>query len=625
MQDTRKAALAWAARGFAVFPLSPATNRPVVEDWPNVATKDPERIAELWGDNAYNIGCHCDGMIVVDVDVKKGKPGIASMVDLDLPLDTLTVKTPSGGLHLYYRGPNVPNRVGTLAPGLDVRSKGGYVVAPGSSRNGVPYELVNDVAVLDAPEDLISRAGAVREKSTAPAVEVDQGAAMSRAIQWLQNEAPIAVEFDGGDGTTYQVACQLRDWGVTELNALLAMSTYWNGRCAPPWEPAELQTKVENAFRYATGTAGAQTVEAEYADVKIPPIEKAAAPEWDWIDEGDEWRVNVNWLVYGVLPQAGVGVLTAPSGAGKTFLAFHLAKCLALAEPFFDAEVDEKGGTVLLNAESPGSPRRRLAALESPERLPISALNIDSLGKKGALAALVAPLMAKSAEFQAKFGVPLRLVVLDTLSASGLLDDESDNAKAAAVVKALGKVAAKLGVFLLILHHPTKEGRGERGAGAIRGSADVMLTATREEYSPVRDLAVTKARDGEERELGSYTLPTVILGEDDKGRPIVSCTVTTGPTSSRSTRPPAHLDCFIEAANSLLDGPSAVMSEGKRFIEEGIVETQFYETKDGSRDRGLMRQQYHKARQYALNMGLFDTRTFDRREHFCRLEIEAVT
>lgn len=48
---------------------------------------------------------------------------------------TVVVVTPSGGRHLWLSGPPeavVPNSAGRLAPGIDIRGAGGYLVGPGS-------------------------------------------------------------------------------------------------------------------------------------------------------------------------------------------------------------------------------------------------------------------------------------------------------------------------------------------------------------------------------------------------------------------------------------------------------------------------------------------------------------
>ena len=86
-----------------------------------------------------------------------GRQGEESLIELQrrgchLP-DTYTVKTGGGGQHLYFlwpEGAGVRNSAGKIAPGLDVRGHGGYVVAPPSLHaSGARYE-VNESAVPPA-------------------------------------------------------------------------------------------------------------------------------------------------------------------------------------------------------------------------------------------------------------------------------------------------------------------------------------------------------------------------------------------------------------------------------------------------------------------------------------------
>src|SRR5690606_13004993 len=100
---------------------------------------------------------------VLDVD---NKPGGANGFDwLDeveaehgpLPY-TRRVKTPNGGLHIFFTYvPGTRNR-GALGAGVDVRSEGGYVVAAGSQMaDGRAYEWVDaDAPIADAPDWLLA-------------------------------------------------------------------------------------------------------------------------------------------------------------------------------------------------------------------------------------------------------------------------------------------------------------------------------------------------------------------------------------------------------------------------------------------------------------------------------------
>jgi hypothetical protein len=73
-------------------------------------------------------------LVVLDVDVKNGKPGLTSLAEITPHLvGTLTARTPSGGLHLYYaHPPGVPTkRLINWRPGVDLLADG-YVIAPPS-------------------------------------------------------------------------------------------------------------------------------------------------------------------------------------------------------------------------------------------------------------------------------------------------------------------------------------------------------------------------------------------------------------------------------------------------------------------------------------------------------------
>ncbi|MFC7430665.1 MULTISPECIES: bifunctional DNA primase/polymerase [unclassified Agrococcus] len=148
---TLEAALDLAAKGFHVFALTEGSKEPLkgsrgLHD----ATRDAEALATAWGAHPRaNVGIATghDGLVVLDVDVKDGAPGLESLRRLckrtGLDLDAVPmVDTPSGGLHLYFRDRRLAglrNSVSKLAPGIDVRAAGGYVVAPPSRIGGRRY------------------------------------------------------------------------------------------------------------------------------------------------------------------------------------------------------------------------------------------------------------------------------------------------------------------------------------------------------------------------------------------------------------------------------------------------------------------------------------------------------
>jgi hypothetical protein len=198
---TVDAALNAAACGWHVFPLRPGTKRPAghPEDrcpgtgrcagghrtWEQRATTDPDKIRAAWTHAPYGIGVATgpSGLCVLDLDTLKpgedvparwadagarsGEDVLAVVADeagQELPGDTLTVRTPSGGLHLYFRVPGdvtLRNTSGDRGTGLgwkvDTRAWGGYVVGPGTVTDAGRYAFMWDGAVVELPGWLVER------------------------------------------------------------------------------------------------------------------------------------------------------------------------------------------------------------------------------------------------------------------------------------------------------------------------------------------------------------------------------------------------------------------------------------------------------------------------------------
>jgi Bifunctional DNA primase/polymerase, N-terminal len=142
------AALAYARRGWPVFPCRPGRKEPDTAHGFKDATTDPERITAWWtAVPARNvaIATGAPGPDVLDVDVRPGGSGYAALDRLQraglLRGAVAAVVTPSGGMHLYYCGTGqVGGRLSERH--LDFKATGGYVLAPPSAAGGKPYRVV---------------------------------------------------------------------------------------------------------------------------------------------------------------------------------------------------------------------------------------------------------------------------------------------------------------------------------------------------------------------------------------------------------------------------------------------------------------------------------------------------
>lgn len=141
-QENLTAALALASEDIKIFPAG-ADKRPLVKGWQEAATCNADQI-NTWFEHAAAvpaIPCGQNDLLVIDCDRHNGgADGVAAFKSLvtahgGLPSQVPLVKTPNGGLHVYFRQPSgeaLGNAHGSLPPGIDVRGAGGFVVGPGA-------------------------------------------------------------------------------------------------------------------------------------------------------------------------------------------------------------------------------------------------------------------------------------------------------------------------------------------------------------------------------------------------------------------------------------------------------------------------------------------------------------
>ena len=172
---TVRAALKYARRDWLVFPLwgrkgekctcgnpdckdqGKHPNPALVRHGFKNATTDADIIKRWWRKHPEaGIGVATgrgSGIIVIDVDLKNGKDGRKALRELSRELgflpETKTAETPSVGKHLYFRYvEGIGSSNGVIGPGIDIKSDGGYVVAPPS--HGL-YEWIDPRKAVELP------------------------------------------------------------------------------------------------------------------------------------------------------------------------------------------------------------------------------------------------------------------------------------------------------------------------------------------------------------------------------------------------------------------------------------------------------------------------------------------
>jgi putative DNA primase/helicase len=133
------------------------------------ASCDTNVIAAWFERDAWNVGIATGAasrIVVLDIDPRHGGDEALAALETDngpLP-PTWRFLTGGGGEHIVFRHPGgaVKNSAGAIAPGIDVRADGGYIVAPPSLHvGGRPYAISvdhhpDDIALAALPDWLLN-------------------------------------------------------------------------------------------------------------------------------------------------------------------------------------------------------------------------------------------------------------------------------------------------------------------------------------------------------------------------------------------------------------------------------------------------------------------------------------
>jgi RecA/RadA recombinase len=238
------------------------------------------------------------------------------------------------------------------------------------------------------------------------------------------------------------------------------------------------------------------------------------------------------WLIHGMLPETGVAFLAGMYGSGKTFVGLDMAVSVVSGAPFAGYDVERQGGVLFLAAEGAAEIPVRLRARLGSDVDQIPFLwrdDVPVMLAPGGQSALVAATVAAAAEF-AKEGLPLSLVILDTIAAAAGWTNENDAAEAAAAIRVLKAMADAAGCLVLAIdHHGKTAESGQRGSSAKAAGAESVLSVLcdREQNGTVtnRRLALHKVRAAPAGREVSFDLQQVTIGEDVKGRPVTTCVV----------------------------------------------------------------------------------------------------
>ena len=269
------AAIEYAKKGFAVFPLKYRDKVPLTRNGCKDATTDAAQIKAWWQKypNA-NIGLATGSVsqnvfvIDLDIDEDRGIDGYHSLEDWqrehgDFP-ETWTAITGRGGYHLYYRGNGkIKNRAGII-DGVDIRGNGGYVVAPPSiHKNGNRYEWEyspDEFEIAKADNNVEYFLNHDDQK---------QNAAFTM---------PNIVTAGQRNQMLFRFACMMQAKGASDQSVFAATMAENESSCSPPLTEQEVRIIVSSATKYDKGKP--IHIDSEGVATRENKDDVIGTPEW---------------------------------------------------------------------------------------------------------------------------------------------------------------------------------------------------------------------------------------------------------------------------------------------------------------------------------------------------------
>jgi hypothetical protein len=231
------------------------------------------------------------------------------------------------------------------------------------------------------------------------------------------------------------------------------------------------------------------------------------------------------WLIKEILPECDVGMVYGAPGSGKSFLCWDIACSLSRGVTEWGGKRARPTKCGWIAAEAVGSVGPRAKAYAQHHNIPVESFDVPviaatpDLGDPKQVERIIAGVKA----------LQIGLLFIDTLSAVRG-DRDENSAEMQMVMNGARAIRYSTGCVVIVIHHVGKDvTKGARGSSAIRATVDVELEVERIEQGEagedVRNVKITKQRDGRDGQAFAYTLKVLEIGRDDDGDPVTSCVI----------------------------------------------------------------------------------------------------
>jgi hypothetical protein len=489
-----------------------------------------------------------DGMIVIDVDPRNG--GDYQLDDIEAKNgkfpDTWDQLTGGGGRHLCYQVQQGMKFAGKLAPGIDIKQGGGYImVEPSLHESGQVYgwELssspLDGVGIEFAPQWLISMSErpTISSVSTAMATfNVDEVAVADLRAALLHvdpDDRDTWVRVGHALKTIGDVGLDIWDqWSQRSPKYKAREIVYrWNG-----FAPGNITYKSVFHIAQDCGWTNAAKVRAHqerqlqaHLPAQLPRPQQIDPDTGEVLPEEPDRPLftkvsdllsdikSVQWLIDNYLETDALSMVFGPSGGGKSFTVVDMACCVATGTPWHGMAV-KQGAVFYIAGEGHNGLARRFKAWTKARGVEITKDTPFFKSNRAIMmlnATAASELSAEVDRLAKETGMEPVLVIVDTLARNFGDGDENKQQDANLFIEHLDEfIRRRWKCNVMTVHHSGHDMDRARGSSALKGAMDQEIWVKGQ--AGHIELKVTKMKDAEIPVDRRFRINQIDLGIQDE-------------------------------------------------------------------------------------------------------------
>ncbi|MBI3865545.1 MAG: bifunctional DNA primase/polymerase, partial [Planctomycetia bacterium] len=445
----------YADLGYRVFPCAPGTKQPLTKNGVLDASSDIVQVEQWWTERPNaNIGLSTDGLIAIDVE-SDDNPWLNADPERRLSMSIGPVSfTPGSGLHYVYRQPAGRawhNTVKKLAPDVDTRANGGYIVLPPSVvEGGKSYRWAPSSELDVSPANLPEPPGWLVEQldGLATGASTSPTGAASAATS---NQIPSGQR----NGTLARLAGTMRRVGMSQAEILVALAQANADRCVPPLEQREVERIAGSVSRYEPDQVSVAVAENHWEQIgRLGQVQFKAITS----RELAEGKFELTYLIDGLLVKGQPGVIAGPKKTLKTNISIDLALslgqengsflgCFRVAKPVRVGVMSGESGAATIQETARRIARAKNWGLPYFDNV-VWSFEVPTLGNMAHTMAL--------RQFITEYALDVLILDPTYLMMLGLRDDAANLFAVGELLKSLGDLAQETGCTPLMCHHLKK-------------------------------------------------------------------------------------------------------------------------------------------------------------------------